>query len=364
MVDARRDAGIGRYARHLTDALSDVAEVDLRLAQPSRPPRSESRPGRFIHAQPAALRAATRMKPDLVHGVGGEPVAGFPLARQVVTVHDVEMWRAGAAGELRDAALKAYGMTIAALIRECGAVIAVSRTSADEAVATLGLRRDRVHVVPEGVSPDFTPTRAAGDAEVLDDVGLVPDSYILWAGSLRQHDPRKGLDVLVGAVARLGSQGPALALAGSVGDEADRLLDLAARLGCRVVLCGRRTDTELAALYRNAAVFALASTHEGFGLAALEAMACGAPVVATAVGNLPDLCDGAALLVPSGDPAVIASGLRAVLGVGRRAETMRRAGVARAAAFTWERTAQETALVYRTLVADITDRRRSPNAAR
>ncbi|HEX6537890.1 MAG TPA: glycosyltransferase family 1 protein [Candidatus Dormibacteraeota bacterium] len=358
MVDARRDAGIGRYARHLTDALADIPDVDVRLAQPLRPPRSESRPGRFIHAQPAALRAATRMKPDLIHGVGGEPVAGFPLARQVVTVHDVEMWRQGAATERRDVALKAYGMTLATLLRECGAIIAVSRASANEAVATLGLRRERVRVVPEGVSPDFSATASGLDREVLRELGLAPGGYILWAGSLRRHDPRKGLDVLVDAVARLGGDGLPLALAGSAGAEADRLLDVAARRGCRLVLCGRRADSELAALYRNAAVFALASTHEGFGLAALEAMACGAPVVATAVGNLPDLCGDAALLVPSGDAAVIASALRAVLGVGRRAAAMRRAGVERAAGFTWDRAARETVGVYRSLVADLTTRRR------
>jgi alpha-1,3-rhamnosyl/mannosyltransferase len=362
LVDARRDAGIGRYARNLTEALADGHEVDLRLSQPSRPPRSESRPGRFIHAQPSALRAAARMKPDLIHGVGGEPVAGFPLARQVVTIHDVEMWRAGATNEFRDVALKAYAMTLAALIRECGAIIAVSRTSAEEAAATLSLQRERVHVVPEGVSAEFTATPSAGDAALLHDLGLRRDAYVFWAGSLRQRDPRKGLDMLVEAVARLGPEGPPLVLAGSAGAEAARLQERAGRRGCRLVLTGRLDDPALAALYRNAAVFTLSSTHEGFGLAALEAMACGAPVLATAVGNLPELCGGAALLVPSGDAAVLASGLRAVLGVGRRAAAMRRAGIDRAATFSWERAARETAQVYRELVTDLTGRRRSPSA--
>lgn len=340
----------------------DVRDLDLRLSQPSRPPRSESRPGRFIHAQPSALRAAARMKPDLIHGVGGEPLAGFPLSRQVVTIHDVEMWRAGASNELRDVALKAYAMTLAALLRECGAIIAVSRTSADEAVTTLSLQRERVRIVPEGVSAVFTATASGGDAAVLHDHGLRLGGYVLWAGSLRSHDPRKGLDVLVDAVARLGTEAPPLVLAGSAGDEATRVQELAGRRGCRLVLTGRLPDPALAALYRNAAVFALASTHEGFGLAALEAMACGAPVLATAAGNLPDLCGDAALLVPSGDAAALASGLRAILGIGRRAAAMRQAGIARAASFSWERAAGETAQVYRELVGEITGRRRSPSA--
>ena len=363
LIDARRDAGIGRYARNLIANLDRGADLEVGVARPSRPPLSESRPGRFIHAQPAALRAAARMKPDLLHGLGGEPVAGFPLSRQVVTIHDVEMWRAGGSDQIRDVALRAYALTLAALLRECGAYIAVSRTSADEAVETLHLRRSRVHVVPEGVTAAFTPAPGTSDAGVLASLGLDARGYIFWAGSLRHRDPRKGLDVLVEAVGRLGTEAPPLALAGSAGAEAARVQDAGAHRGIRVVLCGRRDDTDLAALYRHAALFAMASTHEGFGLAALEAMACGVPVVATAAGNLPDLCGNAALLVPAGDAAALAGGLQAVLHSSTRAAGMREAGVARAATFTWERTARDTAAVYRNLADELTGRPRSPAAA-
>lgn len=363
LVDARRDAGIGRYARNLIASLERGTDLEIGVARPQRPPLSESRPGRFIHAQPPALRAAARMKPDLLHGLGGEPVAGFPLSRQVVTIHDVEMWRMGGAVPLRDAALRAYGITLAALLRECGAYIAVSRTSADEAIQTLRLHPSRVHVVPEGVTAAFAAAPDAADAAMLASLDLTAGRYVFWAGSLRHHDPRKGLDVLIEAVGRLGTGGPPLVLAGSTGTEAERLRTLAPRFGCRLVLAGRRGDRDLAALYRNAALFALASTHEGFGLSALEAMACGVPVVATAAGNLPDLCGNAALLVPAGDAAALSGGLRAVLDSSTRAAGMREAGVARAASFTWERTARDTAQIYRALAADLTGRRRSPRAA-
>ena len=354
LVDGRRDAGIGRYARELIDAMDGVDDVVLQLAEPDRPPLSESRPGRFLHAQPATLLAATRVKPDVLHGVGGEPVAGFPALRQVVTLHDVEMWRAPASSTVRGAALRAYGAALASLVRGCGAVIAVSRTSAREAIDTLGLDPHRVHVIPEGAARVFRGEPSADDAPLLASLGLARRGYLLWTGSLRVHDPRKGLDSLVEAVARLGTDAPPLAMAGAAGAEAERVRGLAARLGCRVFLLGRRIDSELAALYRNAATAVVASTHEGFGLAALEAMACGTPVVATAAGNLPELCGPAALLVPPRDPAALAGGLRAVLEDGIRSTGMREAGLRRAADFTWERTAAETAAVYRRLA------RRSP----
>jgi glycosyltransferase involved in cell wall biosynthesis len=263
-----------------------------------------------------------------------------------VTVHDVEMWRMPARGRLRQLGLRAYGAPLAHMLRSCAAVIAISGTSAQEAVETLALDPQRVHVVAHGVAGIFTAESTAADELVLNELGLTPGGYILWTGSLRHRDPRKDLDTLVASVAQLGSGAPPLALAGAGGSEARRLQTVAERLGARLVLCGRRKDAQLAALYRHAGVVALASTHEGFGFSALEAMASGTPVVGTSVGNLPELTTGAALLAPPGDPAALAGALRAVLSDGVRAAGMREAGLRRARDFTWEKAAAATADVY------------------
>jgi glycosyltransferase involved in cell wall biosynthesis len=347
LVDARRDAGIGRYARQLRDALQDMKVIDLQIATPKHQPWSESRPGRFLNAQPAVLRLALQTRPDLLHGVGGEPVSGFPLQRQIVTIHDVEMWRAGWKPGPVGGAQRRYADTLARGLRGCAGIIAVSRTSAEEAFDTLGIEPARIAVVPHGVSSDFSAVPNAIDADVLGLAGLDAGGYVLWTGSLRYRDPRKGLDTLLEALVRMGPSRPKLALVGAPGAEADRLSAEAARSGVTLRICGSRPDPQLAAMYRGAAALALPSNHEGFGLTVLEAMACATPVVATTVGNIPDLAGGAAALVPANDPAALAGALRRVLEDAGQAERMRRAGLERAAGYTWERTARLTLDVYR-----------------
>jgi glycosyltransferase involved in cell wall biosynthesis len=144
----------------------------------------------------------------------------------------------------------------------------------------------------------------------------------------------------------LGGEAPPLALVGALGPEADRLAADAWRRKVHLVLCGGVDDTDLASLYRLASAVVIPSTHEGFGLTALEAMASAAPVVATAVGNLPDLLRAVGLLVPSGDPEALARALNQVLTDPVQSARMRHAGVVRAAEYTWTNTAEMTADVY------------------
>lgn len=341
--DARRDAGVGRYATQLIEALEGVPGVEIAPSVPPSPPWSEARPARFLRAQPHVLSDALVTHPNLIHGLGGEPVIGFPASRQVVTVHDVELWRASSAAASLQ---RLYGALLAPALRACAGIIAVSETTRKEAIEALRLDPERIHVVPHGVGPAFSSRPKLRDARTAEALGL-DEAFVLWVGSLRARDPRKGLDTLLEAMERVGSGGPRLALVGALGPEADRLAADAWRRHVSLVLCGPLDDADLASLYRQAAVVALPSTYEGFGLTALEAMACGAPLVATAVGNLPQLTLDVAVLVPSGDPAALAAAIESVVTEPVRAARMRHAGVDRAAGYTWERTAALTAAVYR-----------------
>jgi alpha-1,3-rhamnosyl/mannosyltransferase len=273
--------------------------------------------------------------------MASEASIAWPAQRQVVTVHDVVPW--GIPG--LNPVTRRFLATQAHLIRRCAAVIAVSDSVAGEATRVLDLDPGRVHVVPEGVDPLFSPAPRDGDDDALRRADVPPGDYVLWVGSLRYHDPRKGLDVLVEAATRLPPV--TLVLAGATGEESRRLQGRADDLGLRLVLPGYVADEDLAALYRGAAAAVLPSQYEGFGLPVLEAMASGVPVVATRTGNLVDLAGDTGVLVPAGDPAALASALSRLLGDPLERQRLAAAGPALAARYTWSKAAERTADVYR-----------------
>jgi glycosyltransferase involved in cell wall biosynthesis len=207
-----------------------------------------------------------------------------------------------------------------------------------------GLPEERVFVVPHGVDPEaFSPSREGGRAMVAAALGQ-DRPYVLFASipSIRQ----KNLPALREAVTRLAGRGlpHALVIAGgTAGGEPPELLDaIGADLPGfpgRVAWVGHVGDRELAGLMAEADAFCLPSLFESFGLTALEAMACGAPVVASNRGALPEVVGDAAVLSDPTPDAVEDALLRVLTDV-PLARRLREAGRARAERMTWERTAK------------------------
>lgn len=135
---------------------------------------------------------------------------------------------------------------------------------------------------------------------------------------------------------------------------ADAIQAAVTRLGLTddVVFLGHAPDRLLPALYAGASVLAFPSRYEGFGFPLIEAMACGAPVVAAAGSSVSEVVADAGQLVPVDDAEALAAALYEVLTNPLTRERLRARGFARAAAFTWERTAQQTATVYHQVVAE------------
>ena len=121
--------------------------------------------------------------------------------------------------------------------------------------------------------------------------------------------------------------------------------------GDRVRFLGRVSDDELVALYRGAAAYVDATLYEGFGYQILEAMACGAPVVASRLTSIPEVVGDAGLLADPRDPAAIAEALRRVLEEPGLAASLRERGFAQAGRFTWERTAADFGAVLDDVLA-------------
>ena len=135
--DGRAAAGIGRYVARLLAALEALPDGPrVSVARPPGRARSENRGLRWLAGQPWALAAAVARRPGAVHGPAGEPVLGWPLRRQVVTVHDVVPWTEAAARP-PGRGLTAYLAVQRRLLRGCGALIAVSATVAAWFAATV-----------------------------------------------------------------------------------------------------------------------------------------------------------------------------------------------------------------------------------
>jgi glycosyltransferase involved in cell wall biosynthesis len=282
-------------------------------------------------------------------------VSGFELPprgpwARVTTVHDLIPLRLPRLVPARHR--WAVRLLLGAALRRAARVIAVSAVTREEIVARYRLPPGRVVVVPEAAAAHFTPPSAAAVAVARSRYGL-GRPYLLSVGLL---EPKKNVAALLEAVARLRRAGgwdptTELVLVGAPGwgpDPGRRSRALG--LDGLVRFVGPVPDADLPALYGGALGFAFPSLWEGFGLPVLEAMACGTPVVASNRGALPEVTAGAALLAEPTPPA-LAEALAQLIADGALRERLRAAGLARAAQFSWERTARETLAVYRAAVA-------------
>jgi glycosyltransferase involved in cell wall biosynthesis len=254
----------------------------------------------------------------------------------VVTIHDLFfIGYPGRRRPLYDAVMTRLARLYAA---GASAIIADSEHSRRAIVDRLGIAAGRTVVIPVGLGPEFQPT--APTAVQRERYGLGP-RYALYVGNFLPH---KNLPRLLGAWAALPEalrSSHRLVLAG--GDRTGRpaLAAVADSLGLRerVVFPGLIDDADLPALYGGADAVVQPSLEEGFGLPALEAMACGAPVVASRRGALPEVVGDAGLLVEPEDERALTAALSRVLGSSAERAALTRQGLARAAHFTSERTA-------------------------
>jgi glycosyltransferase involved in cell wall biosynthesis len=218
-------------------------------------------------------------------------------------------------------------------------VITFSRHSADQLTIHLGLDPARVHVIPLAAGSEFRP---GGDAPP-------PAPYVLYVGEYGPHKGFASAARLAGALAS-GDLPHELWMAGRVVDDNRAAVETAlagAGAGARGRIRVLGWVPDLVPVYQGASALVVTSGHEGFGLPALEAMACAVPVVAFANSATTEVVGGGGVLVPDGVVARMAAELSAVLRSESRRIELAAAGVARAAEFSWRRTADAHVEVYR-----------------
>jgi len=353
----RRPVGAGQYVLHLTRALAERPDVELvvcsrRSDRDRWLPLVAAAPDLVADAPDARIlrlaweqvrlgRLVGRTGAALLHGPHYTMPRHSPVP-SVVTIHDLSFFDAPQWHERSKVLLFRRAITVAA--RDAAVVICPSRTTAEALARWCRVDADVV-VAPHGVDDGrFRPDEPspAGDAAALAavDSRLVGGRpYLLFVGTL---EPRKDVPTLVDAFSRVAGRHPdaLLVLAGGRGwgaDDVDRAVAVSG-VSSRVVRTGYVADDDVPALLRSAAAAVYPSRYEGFGLPALEALACGTTLVTTAGTAMEEVANGSAHLVDPGDPAGLADLLDEVL-TGPADDARRELGRRIAALHTWEASA-------------------------
>ena len=274
-----------------------------------------------------------RIGPDVYHAIDLR-LPGRSPCKVVVTLHDLIPWAWGGP-RMRGERFRFWiGRR---LLRRADAVLAVSQATAVDAVRYGRVDPERLRVVHEAASPVFKPRPGAADR--VRERWQVEPGYLLFVGAL---DARKDPGSLLGAwrAAREIRSELELVIAGDPGRQAPSAMP-----GARVL--GHVDDPDLADLYSAAGCLLFASRYEGFGLPCLEAMACGCPVAAYSNSSLPEVIDGAGELVADGDAPALGRAAAALIA---EPERSRRAGLERAAKFSWRKAARQTIAAYESLL--------------
>ena len=262
---------------------------------------------------------------------------------RVVTIHDLGFLRFHAIQPMK------YRLYWRAALRRAARVadrlIAVSRSTAQDAVELLGANPERIDVIHEAVDPFFLEEPTADEeSRIMGSLGLEP-GYILSVGTL---EPRKNYNLLLEVFERLRQhrRGLRLVIVGSAGWLCENVVRKIRSEPSHILWLDNADNETLRVLYRRAAIFLFPSLYEGFGLPVLEAMACGTPVVTSDAGSLPEVAGDAAICIPARDTQGFSEAVLALLENDRLREEYRKKGFDQVRRFSWEETARKTWEVF------------------
>jgi glycosyltransferase involved in cell wall biosynthesis len=381
----RPETGSGQYTSNLLQALAkanptnkyllispgpapSVSEFQLPISNLQSPisnfqlPTSNLRKNltKLCFEQVAFPLACRRLELDLAH----VPYFASPLfsaVPTVVTVHDLIPLILPA---YRGSPLvRLYTRLVAAAARKAEAIITVSQASRQDIVRCLHIPPERIHVTYEAAGDAFQPVEdeACPEPSRRDQLASIrqkyalPERYLLYLGGF---DQRKNLSTLLRAFALLVNRQPQarLVIAGQVPAWDGPLFPdprrLVRELGVeeRVVFTGWVPEEDKPALYSGATAFVFPSLYEGFGLPAVEALACGTPIIASDRSSLPEVVGEGGILVEPTDAKALAEAMEMLLVDDALRAELRQRALTQASKFSWKQTALETLAVYRKVV--------------
>jgi len=262
--------GVGRYSRCILKALRETAAASDEVLDTNRPSTTVRAKG-----------------PDVFHAPWIEGAMLRSPCPMVVTIHDMAAQKRRS--ELLRTSLRLRLRPLA--LQRAAGVIVPSEAVAGDAIEHLRLEPSRVAVIPEAADEAMYP-REAGEIRTASERHGLPDRYLLWVGGLEHPDPANHIARLAATPREL-----PLVLVGPTRPWAQRLPG--------VIVTGQVPDDELAAIYSGAHALLVSSEQDGFGLAAVEALSCGTPVVAADGPALREVLGERATFVPAGDMAAL-----------------------------------------------------------
>lgn len=294
-----------------------------------------------------------RARLNLFHGTNYQ----LPLMnakRNVLTVHDLSIFTHPEMHDGRFARRARRRLPI--MLGAASRIITPTEAIKEELTARFNLDPVRITVTPEAPRNSFYPMKREDTADVRQRLGI-ENEFILFVGTI---EPRKNLQTLLRAFERISRESDhrsQLVLAGGEGwltDDFDRLVR-ASNFRERIRLTGYLSDEDLRALYSSCKVFVYPSLYEGFGLPPLEAMACGAPVVASRIAAHEETLKDNALLIEPVDESALAKAIVELLDNDSTRRQLASRGRAHAANFSWKKTAEITWTVYEAVFANGSD---------
>jgi glycosyltransferase involved in cell wall biosynthesis len=358
-IDARmvyyRVGGISTYIRKLVETLEYLDTGDHRFTIFHSRKGRETLTQRFRRADlwtPSHHRLErlalslelARFKLDVWHATDFIPPQ-FGARRLIASVHDLTFLHYPQF--LTNESRQYYNDQIAWAVRHADHILTISHASKRDIVEMLRVPPEKITVQHLAADSSYKPLSAAETAPIRQQLDL-PDTFILFVGTF---EPRKNIDGLLRAYALLRHDmhdAPPLVLAGNRGWLYDDILKLIAQLDLSncVMLRENLSQDVMPALYNLAYTLVLPSHYEGFGLPALEAMACGTPTIVSRRSSLPEVVGEVGLLIEPDDPRDIAAAMARMLGDSAWYTEQCTASIKRAAQFTWEHAAQVALSVY------------------
>jgi glycosyltransferase involved in cell wall biosynthesis len=331
-----------------------TADTDFQLLTSNiQSPTSNFR--KLLFEQSIMPRAARAYAADVLH----IPYWAPPLRSSVpivVTIHDIiplilPQYRGGAS-------VRAYTQLVSAAARGAALILTDSDASRGDIVQHLRVPIDRVRTIYLAADPKFADHVDPIDAAALRRNYDLPDEYVLYLGGC---DARKNVETLLQvytwAQDVLGESYP-LVFAGSLPDRHDkffhdpRVIAQQIEVEEAVRFIGRVAEEDKVALYQQARAFLYPTLYEGFGLPALEALACGVPIVGSNASSVPEIVGDAGILVDPKDARAMAGALIAVCTEDLLHDELSERGLKQAAQFSWERCARETVEAYESVVRE------------